>query len=96
MGRRTSAAASRSRPSDRMKSTEQFDVIVVADDSHRVSIGDLARRLEEAGLVVTGVLESVAMVIGRADSQTIDAVSRLEGVAAVEKSRIESAIDKDT
>ena len=105
-----------------MKSTEDFEVIVIADETTHAgyAAADLiaqaehapgsavlitwneqlvtvvASELEQAGLVVTGVLESVAMVVGRADSQTIEAVSRLEGVAAVEKSRRERAIDDDS
>ena len=57
------------------------------DDRAGVPMGDLVRRLREAGFEVTQPLDAIGVILGRADEAEIPRLRGIRGVSAIEEER---------
>ncbi len=62
-------------------------VISVADDQVD-DMSSVVSALQEAGLTVTAVLDSVGVVTGTVDGEALSSLSTVPGVVEVEQSRV--------
>ena len=60
-------------------------VTVTVDDTHLRSIGTVARSLEQTGMRVDRVMAAVGVITGSVDSGTESTLSRVPGVASVDR-----------
>lgn len=60
-------------------------VSVTVDDRHLRSIGSVARSLEQTGMRVDKVMAAVGVITGSVDSGTESTLSRVPGVASVDR-----------
>lgn len=60
-------------------------VTVTVDDTHLRSIGTVARSLEQTGMRVDKVMAAVGVITGSVDSGTESTLSRVPGVASVDR-----------
>ncbi|XXY50917.1 S8 family serine peptidase [Sorangium sp. So ce269] len=64
------------------------DVIVVVRKEHVHRMDELARRLEEAGMVVDKVLNQIGIITGSAPASKLEGIRSVEGVDYLEKAGI--------
>jgi hypothetical protein len=62
-------------------------VMILVDDTHRAAIEEVNAALTAAGLRESRTLRSTGVITGAVDPGRIGALSAIEGVAAVERSR---------
>ena len=64
--------------------TEQVSISVA--DTFLDRFADVVKRIEQAGLTVDQQLDMIGVITGSIDSDDIDKLDQVEGVAAVERS----------
>lgn len=62
-------------------------VVVTVDPANPGQIDRVAAGLVEAGMAVEQILSTTGIVVGSIDADSLPAISRLAGVAAVEQDR---------
>jgi hypothetical protein len=62
----------------------QVNVTVAIEDSHLARMPEVIQKLQSAGMRVEESLEEMGIVIGSCDAAQMQALSQIEGVAAVE------------
>lgn len=65
--------------------TEQVSISVADEFLDRFA--EVVKRIEQAGLKVDQQLDTIGVITGSIDSDNIDQLDQVEGVAAVERSR---------
>jgi hypothetical protein len=63
----------------------QVNVTVAIDDAHLSTIQTVAEQLHAAGMAIQQVLPTVGVITGSIDSEQVDRLSQVEGVARVER-----------
>lgn len=71
-------------------------VLVSVDEMHLAHVGDVAARLEAIGMKVDEILAAAGVITGSAPASLHDALSRAEGVAALEKAGWSKALEGET
>lgn len=60
---------------------------VAVDDNYMNRMSEVVQKLEAAGMKVEQVMETLGIITGSCDSQKVEALSGVEGVTHVERSR---------
>lgn len=68
------------------KKDGKVQVLIAIDDEHMNDIDRVVQACEKAGLEVESSLESIGTITGAIDPDKLDELSRIRGVAGVERS----------
>ena len=60
---------------------------VAVDDDYMNRMSEVVQKLEAAGMKVEQVMETLGIITGSCDSEKVEALSQIEGVTHVERSR---------
>jgi len=67
------------------KKDGKVQVLIAIDDEHLNDIDRVVKACEKAGLEVESSLESIGTITGAIDADKLDELSRIRGVAGVER-----------
>jgi hypothetical protein len=77
----------RSNKNERLRNASAVAVSVSVDDEYLDRFDDVVARCKKAGLKVDQRLDAIGILTGTIDSERLDALRRLAGVASVEGER---------
>jgi hypothetical protein len=63
----------------------EVNVIVSVDDLHLPDILEVAQALRKAGVKVEQIMDTVGVITGSCNPQTVSNLAQIDGVAAVEE-----------
>ena len=69
------------------KTQTETDVVISVADSHLAHFENVVKQLRSKGLKVASAMEQIGTISGSITPEKLDALSKVKGVAAVERSQ---------